>query len=134
MVLRGIGITAKYIRTVRGYPFDPDDRSYHNEFLVKLRRKGVVRQFRWHGSEQEYLEGKTVLTRQDLAWVLECAANDALDYHDYSLEEFTEARGFNPEYRIDRHLARKAYRACEGMYRKFVALGYGKDELLQLVG
>jgi len=125
MVINGIGITAKFIRPVKGFPFDPNNQDWHNEFAITLRRNGVTRRFRWYGPDCR--QQKTALSRDDLRQVLIEAANDALDYHELTLEEYAA----NTE--TERNLALRAYKDCGQRLSQFADLGLGPDELRRLV-
>jgi len=127
MIINGIGITAQLIRPVKGFPLDPNNQDWHNEFAITLRRNGVTRRFRWYEPARDCRQCKTTLSRDDLRQVLIEAANDALDYHELTLEEYAA----NTE--TERSLALRAYKNCERRLSQFADLGLGPDELRCLV-
>jgi len=89
-------ISSQYITPVKGIP-DSGDTIEHNQFDITVcsREKGC-QTFKYYGSNQDYLDGKTELSRGDLLFVFRCIADDAIAGL-MSFGDFRSKFGYNKE-------------------------------------
>lgn len=121
-----IGVTAKFVKTVYGFPSDKTgkDKNPRNQFRVKILHNGIERTFLYHDSIAAYYDGKETLNSFDLRNALSCIIMEALpQYRDY--EDFCSEFG----YETDSRSAEATYQAILKNRAKVLELGFTDDEL-----
>jgi len=89
-------ISGQFITPVKGIP-DSGDTIEHNQFDITIcsREKGC-QAFKYYGNNQDYLDGKTELSREELLFVFRCIADDAIaGLMDF--DDFCSKFGYNKE-------------------------------------
>ena len=113
-------VTGRYVGEVDHFP-NTDDNMYHNKFIITVRSgNGEKITFPFYDSYQNYLEGKTTLSKQDLLYSLRALFDDAT-LGDMSFDDFCGETGYDCY--DDRARARRVYKACQNALRKVKKLG-----------
>lgn len=124
----GIDIGYEFIDTVKGFPNNKSDQSYHNHFKIILTTESGTTKHDYYGSAHDCSKSKTTLTDDDLKGALRCIVDDAL-YGQMSFEEFCNELGYDEDSRS----AEKIHDACAKTNEKLCSIGICGDDLYTIV-
>lgn len=105
--LKNITVTSKLDKTGVLFPNDKTSKLLHNKFIVTIKSNGKTESFDYYGSNKDFIEGKTCLSKSDLRDAFECFLNDAMVGND-TFENFRNEFGYDTDSRTHE----KIYKAC----------------------
>jgi len=125
-------LSASFLKEVKGFPNDPKDESWHNEFRVKVVRfledGKISRSFKFYGSMHDWEKSKRWLKGNDLIHAFYCFLSDAQS-GTYSLEDFCSEFGYD----LDSRRAERIYKQCQKSMDKLFDMGIFESEVCDLL-
>lgn len=107
--ITGTEMQIKYVRTVNGFPNNPEDKMKHKKYIVTMTRGEKSIDFPFYGSYMDYLDG-----RKPSAYdVLAC-----IEKYEYPTDpwEFAKEFGYSIECEKDYNRVRKIAEDCRKQY------------------
>ena len=122
-------VSAKYIDTVKGFPFVKDDQNYHNHFEISIKNLDTDEFFTsdFYGSARDCDNGIIKLNHEGLMDAIDCIISDGM-YAEYSFEEFCDELGYD----TDSRTAERIYNAVLKTSDKWGKIGFTPSELYDL--
>lgn len=124
----GIDVGYEFLETVKGFPFDKKDTSYHNHFRIILTTESGRTAHDFYGSANDCEKGKKTMDDEDLSSALWCIVDDAL-YGTMSFEEFCSELGYDEDSRS----AEKTHVAYVKTLEELESIGIAGDDLYTIV-
>ena len=121
-IYKNLEITAEYIKTLSQNEVWEGSRNglMTNKFEVTVTSEHDSITFYFHGSHQDYLNGKIELSEDELLSAFDCFLADAI-CGDLSFDEFCSQLGYDE----DSRRAEKIHKSCEDSFSDFQSLNVG---------
>jgi hypothetical protein len=110
--------------TVKGFPGDSKDQSYHDHYTITVEYREKSVSFDFYASVHDHTTGVLISTKDQLLDALDSYVSDGL-YGVMSFEEFCSELGYDE----DSRRAEKVWHACQNATAQWSTLGISADEL-----
>ena len=119
-------IKSKFKEEIQGFPFDKNDKNYHNCFTITVKNLDTNKsaRFKFYGSANDWREQKTTIEGQDLIFALYCLLSDAHSAFE-NFSGFCSSFGYDEDSRT----AERIYKACEKSRFQVERLGFDESAL-----
>jgi hypothetical protein len=118
-------VTARFIDTVLGFPFDNKDKNYHDQYRIMVSKDKKRASFDYYMSASDTQKGNKF---EDYKLALYCLFQDGYD-GSFSFEDFCSNMGYDQDSRN----AEKIYKACQKMLEKCYRFLDTTDQMLDII-
>lgn len=123
-------IKGKLTDCIKGFPNDPEDKNYHNQFRITVTNTETKKRtwFNFYGSAHDCELNKIELNDRELLFCFRCLIDDAILGID-SYEDFCSNLGYDE----DSRRAERIYKQCEKQVKKNENIGIYEDDLYKII-